>query len=83
MKIVGAYLDGLTTAGGGGGGEQGGGDNGATRLLRQALGRGKSTVLSFMLSLPEHKKRDYHDDITVTVIYFHHDGDNIALESKL
>ena len=81
VKIVGSYLDGLKN----------GGDepveNGATRLLRHALGRGKNTVLSFMLSLPEHKKRDYHDDITVTVIYFDHaeesgDGGK-PLESKL
>lgn len=78
VKIVGSYLDELDN-------NVEPSENGATRLLRQALGRGKKTVLSFMLSLPDHKKRDYHDDITVTVVYFEDQSSSgfKGLESKL
>lgn len=74
VKIVGSYLEDVknnveTT------------ENGATRLIRHALGRGNSNRLANMLKIPENIKRNYHDDITVTVIYFNEDY--IGVESKL
>lgn len=75
VKIIGEYLDGLKN-------NIDQGENGATKLIRYALGRGKKTHLSYMLSLRENEKRDYHDDITVTVIYFDDEG-GVTLESKL
>jgi len=74
VKIVASYLDevaqGVAVK-----------ENAATRLIRYALGRGNNTRLSYMLKLGEHEKRDYHDDITVTVVYF--DEKFMGVDSKL
>eukprot|EP00794_Sanderia_malayensis_P003272 gene3272-3754_t len=45
-------------------------ENGATKLIRYALGKGNDANLANMLSLPQNLKRHHHDDITVTVVYF-------------
>lgn len=57
-------------------------ENGATKLIRYALGRGNNNKLANMLRIHEKLKRNYHDDITVTVIYFDEDL-NDDLKSKL
>lgn len=45
-------------------------ENGSTLLIKFALGQGSDIVLANMLTLPEQYKRHFHDDITVTVVYF-------------
>ncbi|XP_047126307.2 pyruvate dehydrogenase [acetyl-transferring]-phosphatase 2, mitochondrial [Hydra vulgaris] len=74
VQIIGKYLDNL---------ENGIKDeeNGATKLIRYALGQGDNDRLYSMLELPQKVKRNYHDDITVTVIYF--DSKLFPCNSKL
>ena len=45
-------------------------ENGSTLLIKFALGKGSNVALANMLTLPEEYKRHFHDDITVTVVYF-------------
>ncbi len=73
VKLIGRYLDTSTHQG------NGNQENGATRLIRYALGGGSDAHLANMLSLPNNFKRHFHDDITVTVVYF----DSNKVSSKL
>lgn len=63
VEIVGKYIDDL---------EKGikVQENGATKLLRYSLGRHDEFRLSQMLSIPLQHRRSYHDDITITIVYF-------------
>lgn len=63
VEIVGRYLDELDK------GELPE-ENSATQLIRQSLGKGSDYTLSKMLQLPNRLKRNFHDDITVTVVFF-------------
>jgi len=54
-------------------------ENGSTLLIKFALGKGNNSTLANMLTLPEEYKRHFHDDITVTVVYF----DSTFVKSKL
>ena len=74
VKIVGSYLDDLKN-------NIEHDENGATKLIRYALGKGSKNKLANMLRIPENIKRNYHDDITVTVVYF--DEKYKSLKSKL
>jgi len=56
-------------------------ENGATRLLKYALGQGDEQRLYEMLRIPINHKRNYHDDITVTVVYL--DPSFQSMKSKL
>ena len=78
VKLIGSHLDyivgdpqmeqsGLVT------------ENGSTLLIKFALGKGNNATLANMLTLPEEYKRHFHDDITVTVVYF----DSTFVKSKL
>jgi len=53
-------------------------ENAATRLIRYALGGGSNYRLSEMMQIPDNQKRNFHDDVTVTVIFF-----NNTIKSKL
>ena len=63
VEIVGKYIDdlekGITVQ-----------ENCATKLLRYSLGRHDEFRLSQMLSIPLQDRRIYHDDITITIVYF-------------
>ena len=63
VEIVGKYIDDL---------EKGieVQENGATKLLRYSLGRHDKFRLSQMLSIPLQNRRSYHDDVTITIVYF-------------
>ena len=69
VKLVGSHLDAIL---GGPAGEEDGlkSENGSTLLIKFALGKGSNVALANMLTLPEQYKRHFHDDITVTVVYF-------------
>lgn len=72
VKIVGEYLDTIAK------GEKPT-ENAATKLMRFALGGNNNYRLADMLRIPSHQRRSFHDDITVTVIFF----DKPIVESKL
>lgn len=72
VKLIGCYLDQLEH----GDAQQ---ENGATKLIKYALGKGSDANLANMLSLPNNFKRHFHDDITVTIVYF----DSKKIDSKL
>eukprot|EP00112_Aurelia_sp_Birch-Aquarium-sp1_P022470 Seg634.4 transcript_id=Seg634.4/GoldUCD/mRNA.D3Y31 product="Pyruvate dehydrogenase" protein_id=Seg634.4/GoldUCD/D3Y31 len=54
-------------------------ENGATLLIKYALGKGRNGALANLLTLPQEYKRHFHDDITVTIIYL----DSNCVASKL
>ena len=74
VQIIGKYLDDLQN----GIKDE---ENGATKLIRHALSQGNHERLLNMLELPQSIKRNYHDDISVTVIYF--DSKVLPCNSKL
>ena len=78
VKLIGSHLDAIL---GGLQKEPGNvtSENGSTLLIKFALGKGSNIALSNMLTLPEEYKRHFHDDITVTVVYF----DTAFVKSKL
>jgi len=73
VRIVSEYLEGLQEG-------KSFSENAATKLIRFALGGGSDFRLSEIMSIPENQKRNFHDDITVTVVFF---GNAKSLESKL
>ena len=66
VKIVGEYLGQIRKG-------ENPEENGATKLIRFALGKGSNVALANMLRLPDNFKRHFHDDITVTIVYFESD----------
>eukprot|EP00795_Rhopilema_esculentum_P013969 gene13969-4931_t len=71
VKLVGSHLDNIKKS------EQE--ENGATLLIKYALGKGNDSALANMMSLPVEYKRHFHDDITVTVVYFNSNFKNSKL----
>ncbi|XP_066932300.1 pyruvate dehydrogenase [acetyl-transferring]-phosphatase 2, mitochondrial-like [Clytia hemisphaerica] len=63
VKIVGDYLDDVENG-------KKPSENATTRLIKYALGGGSDYRLSEMMQIPDNQKRNFHDDITVTVVFF-------------
>lgn len=72
VKIVGEHLDALAKG-------ETQTENAATKLIRFALGGGSNYRLADTIRIPADQKRNFHDDITVTIVYF----DKLSSQSKL
>jgi len=57
-------------------------DNAATHLIRNALGGADEETLCVTLTIPPDISRPYRDDISVTVVFFDHDGKSVGLANS-